>query len=349
MRRAALAATLVGAALLLGLLAWQGIGAVASALRLAGWGVLGVAAFHLLPLLLDAAAIAVLLPRRGDRRVGFGAALCARWFGESVNSLMPAGQIGGPVLMIRYLSQCGMAGAEAGAIITVSTTLQTAAQLVFTLIGVAVCGAYVSGQMAWPLGVLCAVLAALLYLFYQAQRRGIFAFLVARLADLWPRRDWQGLARRAATLDRAVQGLYREGGCAALYSFLLSLLGWLVGIAEVWLALRLIGHPLGWSGALLLESLGQAVRGAAFAIPGALGVQEGGYVVLARIVALAVPAALALSLIKRAREIVLALPGLLAWHLHERRWRRQGAAQAEAPGAPLLAPNALETKRKTHS
>ena len=36
----------------------------------------------------------------------------------------------------------------------------------------------------------------------------------------------------------------------------------------------------------MLESLGQAIRGAAFAIPGALGVQEGGYLLLAPLVGL---------------------------------------------------------------
>ena len=69
---------------------------------------------------------------------------------------------------------------------------------------------------------------------------------------------------------------------------------------------------------MLLESLGQAIRGAAFAIPGSLGVQEGGYLLLAPLVGLPPDAALALSLAKRAREILLGLPGLLYLHFSER-------------------------------
>jgi len=61
----------------------------------------------------------------------------------------------------------------------------------------------------------------------------------------------------------------------------------------------------------VLESLGQAIRGAGFAIPGALGVQEGGYLLLAPLAGLAPGAALALSLAKRVRELLLGLPGLL--------------------------------------
>ena len=41
---------------------------------------------------------------------------------------------------------------------------------------------------------------------------------------------------------------------------------------------------MSWGDALLLESLGQAIRGAGFAIPGSLGVQEGGYLLLAPLV-----------------------------------------------------------------
>ena len=82
--------------------------------------------------------------------------------------------------------------------------------------------------------------------------------------------------------------------------------------------LQLIHHPVGWIDALLLESLGQAIRGAAFAIPGALGVQEGGYLLLAPVAGLPPDAALALSLAKRARELLLGVPGLLYLHLSSR-------------------------------
>ena len=81
-----------------------------------------------------------------------------------------------------------------------------------------------------------------------------------------------------------------------------------------------MGSPVSWGDALVLESLGQAIRGAAFAIPGSLGVQEGGYLLLAPLASLAPEVALALSLGKRAREVLLAVPGLVYLHLSERRF-----------------------------
>ena len=86
--------------------------------------------------------------RRVERDVSLRDALLARWVGESVNSLMPAGQIGGPVLMVRYLAQRGMRCRDAAAAITVSTTLQTIAQLIFALLGVVLLGALATRSAA---------------------------------------------------------------------------------------------------------------------------------------------------------------------------------------------------------
>ena len=48
-------------------------------------------------------------------------------------------------------------------------------------------------------------------------------------------------------------------------------------------------------------------------MPGALGVQEGGFIVICRAFGLAPEVAIALSLVKRLREVVLGVPALIAW------------------------------------
>ena len=73
-----------------------------------------------------------------------------------------------------------------------------------------------------------------------------------------------------------------------------------------------------WS-ALTIESLIFTLRSVAFAIPGALGVQEAAYALAAPLFGLAPETALALSLAKRARDVGLGLPTLLAWQLSEAR------------------------------
>jgi len=72
--------------------------------------------------------------------------------------------------------------------------------------------------------------------------------------------------------------------------------------------------------ALVIESLLHAVRGAAFAVPGALGAQEGGLVLLCAMFGIPPEQAIALSLVKRAADLVLGVPGLLGWQMLE--WER---------------------------
>jgi putative membrane protein len=308
----------IGILLFAGVLVSQGLPAIMATLARAGWGLLLVALFHLLPLLLDAAAICVLFERKISRST-LHDSLLARWVGESANSLMPAGQIGGPVLMARHLAHRGMRMEDAAAAITVSTTLQTFAQIAFALIGVVLLGAQAGRALDLRTSALIAsaFLAVQVGGFYLIQRRGLFSRLMRAARRFSARRDWSHWVNRAQAIDLAVQGTYRRNG-PVTSSFLLSLVGWLVGTGEVYLITMLLGTPVSWREALLLESLGQAIRGAGFAIPGALGVQEGGYLLLAPFAGLAPDAALALSLAKRTRELLLGLPGLLYLHLAAR-------------------------------
>ena len=86
-----------------------------------------------------------------------------------------------------------------------------------------------------------------------------------------------------------------------------------------------MGHPVSLIEALILESLTQAVRAAAFVVPAGLGVQEGGLVLIGGALGLSPDLSLALSLAKRFRELIVGLPGLLVWQLRERRHRNRTA------------------------
>jgi putative membrane protein len=319
-----------GVLLFIAVLGSQSLPTVLSMLALAGWGLVLVALFHLVPLALDAAAIRVLF-ERGAAPNPMRSALLARWVGEAAGSLMPAGQIGGPVLMARHLGRLGTR--DAAAAITVSTTLQTFAQIGFAMLGVGLLGAHASHVSENVLR--NSALAASVFLglqvagFYLAQRRGLFG-KVMRTAARFGKRDWSHWMIHAEAIDSAVERTYRRAGAVAA-SFALSLIGWVVGTVEVYFILQLIGSPVGWTDSLMLESVGQAIRGAAFAIPGALGVQEGGYLLLASLVGSPSHAGLALSLAKRTREIFLGLPALLYLHLSERAGASAAAGKVCVP------------------
>ena len=70
-----------------------------------------------------------------------------------------------------------------------------------------------------------------------------------------------------------------------------------------------------------IESLLFAIRNAAFMVPSGLGVQEGAYALLGPLFGLPPEAALALSLLKRARDVAVGVPALISWQIVEGRRR----------------------------
>src|SRR5205807_652323 len=75
---------------------------------------------------------------------------------------------------------------------------------------------------------------------------------------------------------------------------------------------------LGFVDCFILESLGQAARSAAFIIPGGLGAQEGAFLLIGGALGVPPDFALALSLVKRASQLLFGIPMLAAWPFLER-------------------------------
>src|SRR5256886_16477973 len=88
---------------------------------------------------------------------------------------------------------------------------------------------------------------------------------------------------------------------------------------------------------MAIESLVYATRSAAAFIPNALGVQEAAYAVLAPIFGVGAEFGLAVSLLKRARDIAVGVPILLIWQAVE----GQRALAAERPEGNLRGPQWL--------
>ena len=111
------------------------------------------------------------------------------------------------------------------------------------------------------------------------------------------------------------------------------LLAWLGGKADWWpLIVCAVLLPLfAWfSWELLVSRRLLAARSAAFLIPSGWGAQEATLVALAAVAGLSPDNALALGLVKRAREFAVGLPGLAAWAVVERRGRRAETQQARS-------------------
>jgi putative membrane protein len=314
LRVAAVLAWAAGAGLLCWVVSQADPDALLASVRTLGWGIAGVVAYHVLPLWPDVAAWRLLFfpPPPGALWAWW-----ARWVGEAGNALLP-GQAG-EVLRIRMAILAGSTGTAATASVVVDVSLGTLAQVAFCLVGVAIFGGAVGVEgLAVPLflGIVALGIGAVVFVYLQ--RRGLFGRLAPFIAPF---------ARRApalaAAVDHTVAELWRRPKTLA-WSAGGRFASCVLGAGEVLLVFWLLGNPLSFAEALALESLGQAARAAAFAIPAGLGVQEGALVLVATALGLPAEHALALALVKRVREVTLGVPALLSWQAAEF-FRRRGA------------------------
>jgi len=301
------------------LINWQGARNVGAHLATGGWQLLWLAPWYLLCMVFDSASWSALLaPARHTRWL----CLYTTWVGAAVNWLLPVAQVGGDLLRIRLVHQRDVPFADAVASTIVDKTLQAVTVLVFAFAGTLALVAYV-GQVPYGAGVLgsSAAVGLGVLVFYLLQRRGLFAGALRR-ARIARRFRSAELQQGAEQIDEAVRTRYADGralrralGHRVLFRLLM--------VGEVYLAMRFLGQPISLFDSFIIQSLSQAVRSAAFLVPGGMGVQEGGIVLLTMSLGIDADIGVSLALAKRARELLVGLPALLwlQWRGALRWWR----------------------------
>ncbi|MDB5362794.1 MAG: rane protein [Rhodospirillales bacterium] len=311
-----LLAFLIGIAAFVAVLVMNGFADIVRGVAVIGWGLLAIVLIRLLALSLAGTAWGLTLGHRAGRPALLYVGL--RIVREAINCLLPAAQVGGDIVGGRLLAQFGVPPGLAAASILVDLLLQTATQGLFAVSGLfalwlAFGDTPVVREIGWGLAIAVPALGG----FFLAQRLGLFALVDRGMGVL--QRFLPGLVPdRPIDLQTGLAQIYaargRIGGAC-----LVHLAGWSTGILEIWLALDRMGQPSSFAESLVLESLGQAVRSAAFAVPGALGIQEGGFILLGSLFGLSSTTAISLSLVKRLPDLAIGLPGLAAWQMLELR------------------------------
>lgn len=316
MSRLGLLLALGGFALAVWVVAAQDWREVQSLLLAAGAGGLLLAtAAHGPAMVLNAWAWAVLMP--GRARPSLPRMTFAVWVRESVNALLPVGRIGGEFASFRLLRFWGVPPSAAAGGLMMDVALSILSQLVFALLGLALLAAG-GGEVGWGAVLAGAALGlALAAGFVAAQRMAVFGRVAAALNGVAAGR-LSAFAAHSARMDRYVRRAWRRPRAIAA-CFLWQLAAWLAGTLEIWVAGQVLGADISWGEALVIEALIQALSSAAFLVPGALGVQEAGFVGLGLLLGLDPATAAALAVVRRVRDLVLYLPGLLAWAWVERR------------------------------
>lgn len=312
------AITLVWLATGLALAAWLisqvGVAAIVKSLHAAGWeGFLSILGFRLV------IATVMGLAWWRLRRIGkWRSFVWGRLLRDAGSELLPLSQLGGFLLATRSAVLHGASGATATALVIADATIEFCAQITFVLVGAYTLVALTHNSsltiifIGATAGMISAAVALALFCRpdFHAPARRVFSIFPVRI-------------RTALSLGEPVKSAL--GDIARLHrvwpSFVLHFTAWMLSAGEAWLALRFLGAKLEFTSVLVLESLLYAVRSVAFLIPSAVGIQEGAYLLLGAALGLAPDLVLALSMMKRGRDLALGIPTLLSWHFAEYRRR----------------------------
>ncbi|WP_311274681.1 HpnL family protein [Methylobacterium sp. WCS2018Hpa-22] len=338
MKRLTTLALIVGLCTVAGLFLSSGLDDVAAAVVSAGWGAAIVVLARAVAVGWAGLGWFTVFPR--DDRPSLWNCISLRFVREGINTLLPVATVGGDFVGARLLTQRGLSGGLAGASMFVDLMTQAVTQFLFTVGGVALLAwLHGDGPVVRTVAGGLAIAAPALGAFFLIQRRSGHRIIQALLSRFAAAREWRALGAVDVLFD-SLRRLYsspkRVVGAMGVH-----MIGWIIGAAEVYVALHFMGYPVTVAEAIVIESLAQAVRGAAFAVPGALGAQEGGLIALCAIFDIPAEAALALSLVKRLADLMVGVPGLVAWHFMEgktvatdvedRTFRDQRSVEQNAP------------------
>jgi putative membrane protein len=247
---------------------------------------------------------------------------------DASTNCLPFSQVGGFIFGARAVTLHGIEWHTATASTVVDVTAEFLAQIAFACIGLGVLLARApSSQMTVPveIGIGIAVVACFAFVWVQKGAPTVFARLGKRIAGNW----FDNAEERMETLQAELGLIYGHAAKLAA-GFFIHLIGWIgTGVAG-WIAYHALGANIDFDDALAIEALLSAAAAVAFLVPVNAGVQEAGYAGLGTIFGVPPEVSLAVSLVRRARDIVVGVPILLIWQYVEmRRLRAKRLAEAD--------------------
>ncbi|HVN89145.1 MAG TPA: flippase-like domain-containing protein [Candidatus Binataceae bacterium] len=172
----------------------------------------------------------------------------------------------------------------------------------------------------------------------------VFAFLQIRgfagsarklLRYSWFPRSWsERIGEALDHVDLHLSDLYKGRPFDFVASIGLVFVGLLIGVLQIWLLMRWIDIPCGWTSSLAIEALSVALAFALFAIPSSFGVQEGGKLLVFASLGLPLSAGLTVGLVFRIAALANLVVGFIAMA-----WLKTTLKKDD----PYLAPSSAES------
>jgi putative membrane protein len=298
-----------GVVLLVALVQRMGVSNVWHDVRSVGYGFVFIVGQEILAYLANTVGWYFAFPRPRPP-LPFRRLLAARICGDVINSLTPTATVGGEFVRARLLRE-SVEPTALWASLAVAKVSQTVGQVAFIVLGLFL----VLDDVPLPDGVRQALLIGM-SLFLAAvtaavtlQRRGMLVpalNIVARLGLPVPER----LTETVRRLDAEISRVY-----ASPASFLLSVggffTGWMAGVLEIYLILIFLDVPgASLHLALMIEVLSVAIDAVFFLVPAKAGTQEGGKMLIFKLLGLPPAKGLTLGILRRLRDLSWSVVGL---------------------------------------
>lgn len=261
-----------------------------------------------------------------ERKTKFRDLFSVRLAGEAVNAIIPSANFAGEPVKAYLLKQYNIPMVDGLASVVISRTIMTITQIIFVMLGV--------GFLLFKLNITGSGLASsvaivllgipIIFSIIMIQKRGFFTLLLRLLRVLRLRiRYIEERESRLRELDEKILLFYNHNKKDFYLSFTYYFLGWIAGMIEVFLILYLLGIPVDLVSTYIIESLSTVAKGVTSFIPGSIGGQEGGIIVIFKSLGLSASIALTFGILRRMRELIWISFGLfllskLEWGVAEK-------------------------------
>ena len=240
-----------------------------------------------------------------------------RQIGEAFNTITPFGTVGGEPVKAQLLKQRhGLSFKQGLASQVVARTTFLMALILFLIPGTVLVfmSDFVSDTFKqislWGL----IIFSTMIVLFFLFQVTGGLGKLTAWGGRIFPKLKRSGILRQLEVLDSLMSQYYRQHPFRFVKSVGFALIGWLIGLGELYFTLHFLGHEVGFFDLWIIEALSQLVRVGSFFIPLSIGAQEGGLILIFSSIGMTADMGLAVSFVRRIKELVWVGMGLLmAW------------------------------------
>jgi uncharacterized protein (TIRG00374 family) len=244
------------------------------------------------------------------QRVPFWRLLTIRTAGEVVNMTTPTAYLGGEPLKAYLLKQSGVSMADGAASVVIAKTTMTIAEVFYILMGIAL-GFWILGAGSSAGQTITAALLSVGLLvcsiggFVMIQQRGLFASVLSLVKKLGLRiKALEAQEEHLYSIDQTIRDFYSHHQKAFYASMGLYFLGWMAESLEVFGIIYLLGGSVSALSALSIGALAVFIKGGSFFIPGSLGAQDAGNLLLLQTFGYSDVTGITFALLRRFREVV---------------------------------------------